>query len=518
MSPSNKSLNFLQNCGKCGLCLAACPVYRELKEEQASPRARLQLIKGFEKNNLESTPLLKELISKCLMCGSCATACPSGINHYEKFMEMRQKMAKRLGEPPAIRSLIYLLSKESRILRGAGMAKIAQKMALKLTPAKLADKYCLGNIPLKRLPRLNLLPFRRTRPLTIPARGKKRGRLIYFTGCATNYIYENTGSSVVGVLTHLGYEVIIPENQTCCGIPLMFHGAEDQAINNMVTNILALDPDESDGIIVDCTTCGAALKDEYPALIRKLIARDPQLSSRTSWEKLAVKADKIAKKTREVLSFVGEHKEKLVFDSTNLGKVAYHAPCHSRNSFNSQTLVQDLLKGLPFINYTPSPDEAQCCGGGGTFFYEHPKIAKKIMSKKTDQIKGAGIKYWLTDCPVCRINLAGNIPKTEEPRNIQVLHPITLVHRALKKIKKNPDGLGQRLVSDFDMPSYVALRVIDILNRFKVTLVSEFSREETLNLGFEYTDNLDLYLKNLIGKGYIIPFAENILPQGDKNG
>ncbi|MBU0972093.1 MAG: (Fe-S)-binding protein, partial [Proteobacteria bacterium] len=66
----NAPIKPLKNCGKCGLCLGACPVYKVLKEEQASPRARLQLIKAFENSTLEASPLLKELISKCLMCGS----------------------------------------------------------------------------------------------------------------------------------------------------------------------------------------------------------------------------------------------------------------------------------------------------------------------------------------------------------------------------------------------------------------------------------------------------------------
>jgi glycolate oxidase iron-sulfur subunit len=430
----NSPIKPLKNCGKCGLCLAACPVYTALKEEQASPRARLQLIKAFENNTLESSPLLKELISKCLMCGSCAAACPSGINHYEKFMDMREKMVQDLGEAPAIRSLIYLLSRESRIRRGAGMAKLGQRLVQKLTPAWLANRYCMGNIPLKQFPILNPVPFRETATAAIPAQGEKKGRLVYFTGCATNFLYEDTGSSMVGLLTHLGYEVIIPQDQTCCGIPLMFHGAGDQAVENMITNLTALGAHECDGILVDCTTCGAALKDEYPALIKKYRAKKPQ-PSRGSWATLAADARKIADKTEDALSFIAARKQDLVFDQSvpKLGKVSYHAPCHSRNSFHTQAIVQSLLKGLPFMDYTPTPDEAECCGGGGTFFYEHPKTAKKIMDKKIFHVKAVKAKYWLTDCPVCRINLAGNIDRTEGSEDIKVLHPVTVIHQALKK-------------------------------------------------------------------------------------
>ncbi len=83
----------------------------------------------------------------------------------------------------------------------------------------------------------------------------------------------------------------------------------------------------------------------------------------------------------------------------------------------------------------------------------------------------------------------------------------------LKNYKHNPEKIGEKLTMQFDMPSYVAFRIIDLLNRFNVTLVSNFSEPETMELGFKYTDSIEDYINSsLAGKGYIIPFAENILP------
>jgi nickel-dependent lactate racemase len=82
----------------------------------------------------------------------------------------------------------------------------------------------------------------------------------------------------------------------------------------------------------------------------------------------------------------------------------------------------------------------------------------------------------------------------------------------LKAYKGNPEKLGLELAATFDMAAYVAFRVLDILKRFNVTLVSDFSKSETEALGFHHTGNLDHYVQNLKGKGYVIPFAENILP------
>jgi len=88
----------------------------------------------------------------------------------------------------------------------------------------------------------------------------------------------------------------------------------------------------------------------------------------------------------------------------------------------------------------------------------------------------------------------------------------TTFSEAMKNFRGRPRDLGMMLVEKFDMPSYVAFRALDCLKRFKVTLASDFSKSDTESLGFDYTDNMDDYAKNLKGKGYVIPFAENILP------
>ncbi len=84
--------------------------------------------------------------------------------------------------------------------------------------------------------------------------------------------------------------------------------------------------------------------------------------------------------------------------------------------------------------------------------------------------------------------------------------------RVLSEYKDHPEKIGQQLGQNFNMPAYVAFRVIDILHRFNVTLISDLPEKTTKDLGFNFTGNLDNYIKTLSGKGLIIPFAENILP------
>lgn len=82
----------------------------------------------------------------------------------------------------------------------------------------------------------------------------------------------------------------------------------------------------------------------------------------------------------------------------------------------------------------------------------------------------------------------------------------------LSRFKGCPEKIGNRLVKKFNMPAYVAFRVLDILKRFKITLLSDLSKKTVQTLGFEYCDDIEQVVNGLSGKGYIIPFAENILP------
>jgi len=351
-------------------------------------------------------------------------------------MEMRRKMAKAQPDPPAIRSLVYLLAKEYRLRMGAGLARIGRR----LTPAAFAHKYKIGTIPVSRFPQMNRHPFRSTLPRVSPAtdnprgrsKGKPRGRVVYFTGCATNYLFADTGRATVDILTFLGYEVVIPPSQTCCGIPLMFHGARDRACENMGTNLVALQAailaQECDAVIVDCTTCGAALKDEYPALMKTPAGPNTPALPKEITPGIQ---DTIAAKTRDILSFLHDHLSELakaMQPDIQKDKVIYHAPCHSKNSFNAIPPVLDLLHTLPCFEYISVPDMADCCGGGGTFFYEYPDISQKMMAKKLQNARAAGAGYWLTDCPVCRINLHGSLSDQD---TLTVVHPVTLISKGL---------------------------------------------------------------------------------------
>src|SRR5271155_678494 len=126
----------LDKCVHCGLCLNACPTYRELHVEMDSPRGRIyQMVQVA--GGAPITASYTEHIDLCLACRACETACPSGVKYGRLVGAARAGIEKRASRPfgsRLFRSLVFehvLPSRWLTRLAAIGLG-IAQTSRLKL--------------------------------------------------------------------------------------------------------------------------------------------------------------------------------------------------------------------------------------------------------------------------------------------------------------------------------------------------------------------------------------------------
>jgi glycolate oxidase iron-sulfur subunit len=396
------------NCIKCGICMYACPVYRQVNVEGASPRGKVQLIKKIQEGKFEPTEGFKNLLFTCLLCETCTVNCPSGVHVDRLLKSMRAEIVKKFKLPWQKRLAFSLLCSEKMLPLAMAWGRVLGNPLMSLLPKKGK----LGTVSFSKLPKLNKKPLLDQYPEVMPSE-KPAGKVLYFPGCATNYIFENIGHSTIKVLKKLGVEIYMPKDQMCCGLPIFLAGARDTALGNIRKNLEIFGRKDVDAIIIDCATCGSALKEEYFHIL-------DEMGEDTG----AVK--KMSGKVMDITQYLKRFDLKKYLHPVK-GRVTYHDPCHLVRSQKVRSEPRDLLRQIPGMEFAEMIGADVCCGGGGSFQIDHADVASGITAKKMKSIADTGAGIVASGCPGCRLQIYGNSGKME----ISVVHPIELLAKAM---------------------------------------------------------------------------------------
>ncbi len=417
----NKNFQGVEQCNKCGLCQSACPVYQTIRLESYSPRGKIRLTREIGNEEIEISDRVKNIFEKCLLCGSCYDICPAGVHGSQLFSGIRWEIAKRYGIDLKKKLLYLLLSQPWRLKASSWMAKWAQDIFGPILP-----QIKVGNIPLNQIPRFNKNSFNTQISNVTPALGRTRAKVLYFHGCATNFLFERIGFAVINVLTRMGVEVHTPRNQGCCGLPIFLSGARQMSLQSIKAVIEKFAKKDFLAIIVDCATCGSTFKREYPVLLQQMSKESASVSPA-----LVSGAKQIAEKTADIMEFITGHEAWLppMIEPDKKVKVTYHAPCHLTKGQGIKKAPRQMLQKLPGIELVPLDQEETCCGGGGSFQVDHPEISNKITEKKLKSIQETGAEILVTGCPSCLLTIGGNL---DPAAGIRLMHPVELIKQVLE--------------------------------------------------------------------------------------
>jgi glycolate oxidase iron-sulfur subunit len=376
-------LKALSPCVLCGSCKAPCPTYGNDPSEGMGARGRLVLIRSLLSGALKPSAVLNERIFSCILCGACSGACPLGIDIPEAICHGRAVLKGSDNKRKLLRSFAKFSAK------WPDMSFKIMKMSQRLFLPLLAKK---GIIPFQ--PDFPDTPFRNIEQ--VHRVRKKRGRVAIFTGCSVNYLFPSLGESLLNILTNLGYEVILPKGEACCGSPMRALGLEEEAVALAKKNYQIFSRLKVEAVLSLCPTCSLTLKSEYPKLIGHGL-----------------------EKAMDISTFFLDK-----FDYTEqIRKTAvYHDPCHLSHGLGIRKEPRELIKKAGFELLDAGPSE--CCGFGGVFCASNKEISQGLLRKSSEHLLYTQAEAVVTSCPGCMLQLGQQI--TDRP----VLHLVELIEEA----------------------------------------------------------------------------------------
>ncbi len=397
-------IKIADHCVACGLCLPHCPTYRKTQSEADSPRGRIALMRGVLEERLPFSERFIEHIDLCLTCHACERACPNNVAYGELVDGMRVKIETKRNS-----GFLHKLALRHMMTRPRLLQAIAASLRIYVKSGAQSVVRKSGLLKLLGLDKLE----RNLPPLETPVRwksiypvlGNARAEVGLFLGCIARTIDTTTLRATTFVLNRLGYTVIVPPEQNCCGALHSHSGERETAINLAQQNMRAFD--HVDTIISTASGCGAQLgeydqllKNEFPTFSRKVVDIATFLNQADGWDDVAI---------------------------TPLNaKIVVHDPCTLRNVMRQEKSPYELLKRIPGVDIKALPGNDQCCGGAGNYFLHFPEMADSLVNDKINALKQSGADYLVSANIGCALFM-----RLRNTTTIEILHPVVLLARQM---------------------------------------------------------------------------------------
>lgn len=415
----------LVRCTRCGMCMAACPLYQQTGREIDVARGKLVLLENLSKEILDNPKAVKNRLDRCLLCGSCEAACPSGVKILNIFLKARQIITGYLGLPPMEKAVFRgFLSNPDRFDR------LLKWMARFQRPFSKCVNETLGA---SCAPLLSpVIGNRHYLPLEKTAWHKKAHRqftklghsgfkVALYPGCLIDKLLSRVADAAIEVLDYYDVDIFVADQVPCCGMPALSAGDRQTFECLVEKNIRIFDSVEFDFLITPCATCTATIKKLWPLMTDNLS------------DDLRRKVLELSDKTRDINEFlVDELNIKALENAAYCEKtVTYHDPCHLKKSLGVAAQPRTLLRALSDWRFVEMREPDRCCGMGGSFNLSHYELSRKIGQKKLDCIIESGADAVATACPACMMQITDLL--SHAGHSIAVKHPVELYAETLEK-------------------------------------------------------------------------------------
>ncbi|MBM7587228.1 glycolate oxidase iron-sulfur subunit [Bacillus pakistanensis] len=418
-----KTYDEVNQCIQCGYCLPACPTYKSMETESASPRGRINLVKMAAEGKIDLIEDLKVPIDLCLGCRACEIACPVDVPYgsiLENAKEVIHDMEVHEKKNHAFKdfALNQLFTKPKSMKVSSDLYYLYQKSGLQkfVRSTNLSEKLVknVGSFE-KALPKVPAKKYQIKRGRLYEAKTENAVKTVaLFLGCINDAVFYHVNYYTLELLRVSGCNVYVPEEQTCCGALHAHQGQMKQARQLAKENLTAFEEYAVDTIITNAGGCGAILQ-EY----------DHLLKDDTEWMMKAKKFTGKIKDISEVLSSLNS----LPFTEKLDKVVTYQPSCHLSNVQKAGAFPEWLIQQIPGVKYIELPSKNSCCASGGIYNIQQYDESMKILGDKMDEVNIIKPDIVVTSNPGCLIQISHGINTYGEGQP-ESIHLVELLARS----------------------------------------------------------------------------------------
>ncbi len=405
-------------CMRCGLCQSVCPLFAQTLNEADVARGKLSLLDGLASEMLKDADGVKQRLDKCLLCGSCAANCPSGVSALDIFMKARVILTAYQGLSQPKRLIFRGMLSHPRFFDKLLEFGIKFQSLFTQPASELLGTSCskimsrlIGN---RHFMPLADIPFHKKYAAKDTPPGKSGLKAAFYYGCLTDKVYPRIGEAVLKVLDHHGIGIFMPENQACCGIPALSSGDMKTFKELVRLNLKAFGGGQFDALVTPCATCTSTIK-EFWTLFANEFSEDE-----------AAKIRAIAAKTMDISEFISAkckvQSAKLSENHEKRKPITYHDPCHLKKTLKISAQPRALIAANTDYEFVEMNEADYCCGCGGSFNLQHYETSKQIGNRKRDNIVASKAEVVATSCPACMMQITDMLSQNHD--KIAVKHVI----------------------------------------------------------------------------------------------
>ncbi len=413
-------------CTRCGLCRTQasntrmCPIFRLAPSEEASPRAKVNLLRSVLTGAVPLESLtddtFKEIADLCVHCHMCRVECPVAADVPSLMRDGKGAYVAAKGVHLADWTMIHI-----DLLAALGMAvRPLTNWALRNRQTRWILEKTLGIAQNRKIPPLASRSFLRTasrKRLTKPVR-RGGGKVLYFFDTFVNYFDPQLGLAAAAVLEHNGIGVYVHPDQMPSGMPMIATGALDHARIIAEHNVALLADAVRQGYHIVATEPSAAicLTYEYPRLVddddAKLVAANSSEACSYLWR--LHQSGKLQLDLKPIYASLG-----------------YHMPCHMK-ALKVGSPGEQLMGLIPGVRLRHI--EAGCSGMAGTYGLssKHFRGSVRMGMKLFNRLRSTRIDVGATECSACKMHM-------EQGAEKPVVHPLKLLaasYDLMPEIKK----------------------------------------------------------------------------------